>query len=63
MLIAADRPPCARPLRLYNPSMVVERVHHVQLAMPAGGEARGRAFYQGTLGIPEVVKPGALGAM
>jgi catechol 2,3-dioxygenase-like lactoylglutathione lyase family enzyme len=41
--------------------MVVERVHHVQLAMPAGGEARAREFYQGILGIPEVVKPGQLG--
>jgi catechol 2,3-dioxygenase-like lactoylglutathione lyase family enzyme len=37
--------------------MTVERLHHVQLAMPAGGEARARAFYEGLLGIPEVAKP------
>jgi len=39
--------------------MGVDLLHHVQLAMPAGGEARAREFYQGLLGIPEVPKPGA----
>jgi catechol 2,3-dioxygenase-like lactoylglutathione lyase family enzyme len=38
--------------------MGVELLHHVQLAMPAGGEARAREFYQGLLGLPEVPKPG-----
>jgi catechol 2,3-dioxygenase-like lactoylglutathione lyase family enzyme len=38
----------------------VAHLHHVQLAMPAGGEARARAFYQGILGIPEVAKPAQL---
>jgi catechol 2,3-dioxygenase-like lactoylglutathione lyase family enzyme len=38
----------------------VAHLHHVQLAMPAGGEAQARAFYQGILGIPEVVKPAQL---
>jgi catechol 2,3-dioxygenase-like lactoylglutathione lyase family enzyme len=32
-------------------------IHHVQLAMPAGGEAAARRFYAGLLGIPEVPKP------
>jgi catechol 2,3-dioxygenase-like lactoylglutathione lyase family enzyme len=37
--------------------MPVQRLDHVQLAMPPGGEARAREFYQGVLGIPEVPKP------
>jgi catechol 2,3-dioxygenase-like lactoylglutathione lyase family enzyme len=30
---------------------------HVQLAMPAGGEAAAREFYAGILGLEEVAKP------
>jgi catechol 2,3-dioxygenase-like lactoylglutathione lyase family enzyme len=37
--------------------MTVQRLDHVQLAMPAGGEERAREFYQGVLGIPEIPKP------
>lgn len=37
--------------------MPVQSLHHVQLAMPRGGETRARDFYQGLLGIPEVPKP------
>ena len=37
--------------------MRIVRLDHVQLAMPAGGEALARAFYGGALGIPEVPKP------
>lgn len=37
--------------------MPVQRIDHVQLAMPPGGEDRAREFYQGVLGIPEVPKP------
>jgi catechol 2,3-dioxygenase-like lactoylglutathione lyase family enzyme len=37
--------------------MQVQRLDHVQLAMPPGGEDRAREFYQGVLGIPEVPKP------
>jgi catechol 2,3-dioxygenase-like lactoylglutathione lyase family enzyme len=37
--------------------MPVQRLDHVQLAMPAGGEDRAREFYHGVLGIPEVPKP------
>ena len=37
--------------------MQVVGLDHVQLAMPAGGEAAARSFYAGLLGIPEVKKP------
>jgi catechol 2,3-dioxygenase-like lactoylglutathione lyase family enzyme len=37
--------------------MLIERIDHVQLAMPVGAEGRAREFYQGVLGIPEVPKP------
>jgi catechol 2,3-dioxygenase-like lactoylglutathione lyase family enzyme len=37
--------------------MTVERLDHVQLAMPAGREEEARAFYKDTLGIPEIPKP------
>ncbi|HLH91363.1 MAG TPA: VOC family protein [Xanthobacteraceae bacterium] len=40
--------------------MQVESLDHVQLAMPAGGEAAARRFYDETLGIPEVRKPARL---
>jgi catechol 2,3-dioxygenase-like lactoylglutathione lyase family enzyme len=40
--------------------MRIERLDHVQLAMPAGGEDSARAFYGETLGIPEVPKPAHL---
>lgn len=35
---------------------------HVQLAMPAGGEAEAEAFYSGVLGIPRAPKPALLAA-
>jgi catechol 2,3-dioxygenase-like lactoylglutathione lyase family enzyme len=37
--------------------MLIERIDHVQLAMPVDAEDRARAFYHGVLGIPEVPKP------
>lgn len=37
--------------------MSIRALDHVQLAMPKGGEAAARAFYDGLLGIPEVPKP------
>src|SRR5665213_1216733 len=37
--------------------MLIERIDHVQFAMPVGAEGRAREFYQGVLGIPEVLKP------
>ena len=40
--------------------MKIESLDHVQLAMPAGGEAEARAFYEGLLGIAERAKPANL---
>jgi catechol 2,3-dioxygenase-like lactoylglutathione lyase family enzyme len=40
--------------------MRVTGLHHVQLAMPAGGEDRARAFYARALGLSEVEKPANL---
>ncbi len=40
--------------------MAVLALDHVQLAMPADGEAQARVFYAGLLGIPEVPKPAHL---
>lgn len=39
---------------------MIEGIHHVQLAMPAGGEAEAIAFYEGVLGIAQVPKPANL---
>ena len=39
---------------------MIEAIHHVQLAMPAGGEDRARAFYAQILGLKEVPKPAQL---
>jgi catechol 2,3-dioxygenase-like lactoylglutathione lyase family enzyme len=38
----------------------ITRIDHVQLAMPAGGEDRARAFYGHALGIEEIPKPANL---
>jgi catechol 2,3-dioxygenase-like lactoylglutathione lyase family enzyme len=35
-------------------------LHHVQLAIPPGGEEAARGFYGGLLGLDEVPKPAAL---
>ncbi len=42
--------------------MPVHSIHHVQLAMPAGGEEQARRFYGELLGIPEAPKPPNLAA-
>lgn len=42
--------------------MKVLALHHVQLAMPEGGEDRARAFYRDLLGIAEAPKPAHLAA-
>jgi len=42
--------------------MHIERIEHVQLAMPAGQEDAARTFYSNLLGIPEVPKPSDLRA-
>lgn len=38
------------------------RLHHVQLAMPPGGEGAARRFYGELLGLAEAPKPAALAA-
>src|SRR6476646_9309873 len=40
--------------------MPIIALDHVQLAMPAGGEAAARAFYVGVLGMVEIPKPAEL---
>lgn len=40
--------------------MAIVGLDHVQLAIPAGGEDRARAFYAGLLGMTEVPKPANL---
>jgi len=40
--------------------MILEAIDHVQMAMPAGGEAEARAFYAALLGLAERPKPPAL---
>ena len=37
-------------------------IHHVQLAIPAGGEDECRGFWRGALGLTELDKPPALAA-
>jgi catechol 2,3-dioxygenase-like lactoylglutathione lyase family enzyme len=37
--------------------MRVIALHHIQLAMPPGGDAQARVFYEGVLGISEAPKP------
>jgi catechol 2,3-dioxygenase-like lactoylglutathione lyase family enzyme len=39
---------------------VLETIDHVQLAMPAGEEAKARAFYAALLGLAEQPKPAEL---
>jgi catechol 2,3-dioxygenase-like lactoylglutathione lyase family enzyme len=39
---------------------MIAAIDHVQLAIPASGEAQARAFYGGLLGLPETPKPAEL---
>lgn len=50
------------PASAKTPTPIVRALHHVQLAMPAGGEAEAEAFYEGLLGISRVDKPAHLEA-
>jgi catechol 2,3-dioxygenase-like lactoylglutathione lyase family enzyme len=43
-------------------STMLSRLHHVQLAMPAGRENDARAFFVGVLGMTEIDKPPVLAA-
>ena len=40
----------------------VRGIHHVQLAIPRGGEEKARAFFAGLLGLEEIAKPAHLTA-
>jgi catechol 2,3-dioxygenase-like lactoylglutathione lyase family enzyme len=40
--------------------VTLEAIDHVQVAMPAGEEAKARAFYAALLGLPERPKPSEL---
>ncbi len=42
--------------------MFISAIHHIQLAMPKGGEDAARAFYGGLLGLSEAPKPPILAA-
>ena len=42
--------------------VTILRLHHVQLAVPPGGEAACRAFWGGVLGMGELTEPPALAA-
>lgn len=39
---------------------MITGLHHAQITIPKGSEAEGRAFYCGTLGLPEREKPETL---
>jgi catechol 2,3-dioxygenase-like lactoylglutathione lyase family enzyme len=43
-------------------SFTIQRIDHVQMAIPSGGEARAEAFYAGILGFEILPKPPALAA-
>jgi NAD(P)H dehydrogenase (quinone) len=49
--------PPAGPASRQAPRMRVYAIDHIQLAMPAGEEARARDFYTGLLGLEEIAKP------
>lgn len=40
--------------------MMIRRIHHVQITIPAGEEAAARAFYCDVLGLAEMDKPESL---
>ena len=43
-------------------AITFDRIHHVQLAIPEGGEEQCRAFWAGVLGMTELEKPPVLAA-
>ncbi|WP_097322673.1 glyoxalase [Paractinoplanes atraurantiacus] len=43
-------------------TFVFERLHHIQVLCPPGGEDVARGFYAGVLGLEEFAKPPALAA-
>jgi catechol 2,3-dioxygenase-like lactoylglutathione lyase family enzyme len=45
-----------------DPDDAFEKLHHVQLAIPPGGEDKSRSFWAGVLGMSELDKPPVLAA-
>jgi catechol 2,3-dioxygenase-like lactoylglutathione lyase family enzyme len=45
-----------------DPAPLLAAIDHVQLGMPAGGEAEARSFYCDILGLREIAKPPVLAA-
>lgn len=45
-----------------GPAFGFTRLHHVQLAIPPGGEDKSRDFWSATIGLDELPKPPALAA-
>lgn len=45
------------------PDIEFLEIEHVQLGMPSDGADAARAFYAGTLGMPEIPRPSALGGL
>jgi catechol 2,3-dioxygenase-like lactoylglutathione lyase family enzyme len=45
---------------IVNPDQSSPVIHHIQIAIPAGGEAAARAFYVVLVGLAEVPKPDSL---
>ena len=43
-------------------AFTIERLHHIQLAIPVGGEGESRKFWAGILSFSEAVKPSFLAA-
>lgn len=48
--------------RMRTTPFTLSQLHHVQLAIPPGGEERCRAFWGGVLGMDELEKPPVLAA-
>lgn len=51
-----------RPDPSFGPTFTLLPIHHVQLAIPRGGEDACRQFWSGLLGMRELAKPAALAA-
>lgn len=51
-----------RPDPSLGPAFTLLPIHHVQLAIPRGGEDACRQFWSGLLGMRELTKPAALAA-
>jgi catechol 2,3-dioxygenase-like lactoylglutathione lyase family enzyme len=60
--VSADPKPSSEAAAPSFAASGIVAIDHVQLAMPAGGEAAARSFYVDVLGLAEVPKPPVLAA-